>query len=100
VIKISAVTLKRGRMASVLDDVMESIKVLTPASAEVPIMGEKNTKETAEADMSQVGTEVGPSIPAETGPTEVVENNIEARPIRSKSLNFLLLKLLLRVWNL
>jgi hypothetical protein len=79
---------------------MESIKVLTPASAEVPIMGEKTMKETAEADMSQVGTEAGPSIPAETGPTEVVEKNIEARPIRSKSLNFLLLKLLLRVWNL
>ena len=59
---------------------MESIKVLTPASAEVPIMGEKTMKETAEADMSQVGTEAGPSIPAETGPTEVIEKNIEAEP--------------------
>jgi hypothetical protein len=67
-------------MASVFDAVMESTKVLTPASREVPNMGEKNTKETAEAVMTQVGTEAGPSVPAETGHTEVVEKNIEARP--------------------
>jgi hypothetical protein len=78
--EIPAVTPKRRRMASVLDVVMESTKVLTPAFAEVPNMGEKNTKETAEAVMTQVGTEAGPSVPTETGPTEVVEKNIEARP--------------------
>jgi hypothetical protein len=78
--EVPAVTPKRRRLASVLDVVMEPTKVLTPASAEVPNMGEKNTKGTAEADMSQVGIEAGPSVPAETGPTEVVEKNIEARP--------------------
>jgi hypothetical protein len=52
---------------------MESTKVLTPASAEVPNIGEKNAKETAEAVMTQVGTEAGSSVPAETRPTEVVE---------------------------
>jgi hypothetical protein len=78
--EIPTVTPKRRRMANVLDVVMESTKVLTPASAEVPNMGEKNTKEIAEADMSQVGIEAGPSVPTETGPMEVVEKNIEARP--------------------
>jgi hypothetical protein len=78
--EIPAVTPKRRRMASVLDVVMESTKVLTPASAEVPNIGEKNMKETAEPDMSQVEIEAGPSVPAETGPMEVVEKNIEARP--------------------
>jgi hypothetical protein len=78
---IPAVTPKRRRMASVLDAVMESTKVLTPASGEVPNMGEKNTKETAETVMTQVGTEAGPSVPVETGPTEIFEKNIEARPL-------------------
>jgi hypothetical protein len=78
--KILTVTPKRRRMASVLDAIMESTKVLTPASAEVPNMGEKNTKETAEAVMTQVGTEAGSSVPAETGPTEVVEKNTETKP--------------------
>jgi hypothetical protein len=78
--EIPAITPKRRRMASVLDIVMESTKVLTPTSAEVPNLGENNMKETIEAVMTQVGTEAGPSVPAETGPTEVVEKNIEARP--------------------
>ena len=67
-------------MASVLDMVMESTKVLTPASAEVPNIGEKNTKETAEAVMTQFETEAEPLAPIETGPTEVIEKNIEAEP--------------------
>jgi hypothetical protein len=78
--KIPTVTRKRRRMASVLDAVIELTKVLTPASAEVPNMGEKNTKETAEAVMTHVGTEAGSSVPTETGPTEVVEKNTEAKP--------------------
>jgi hypothetical protein len=59
-------------MDSVLDAIMESTKVMTLASAEVPNIGEKNTKETAEAVMTQVGTEAGSSVPTETGSTEVV----------------------------
>jgi hypothetical protein len=78
--EIPTLTPKRRRMASVLDTVMESTKVLTATSAEAPNMGEKNTKETAKADISQVGTEARPSVPAEMEPTEVVEKNIEERP--------------------
>ena len=44
--KIPTVTPKRRRMASILDVVMESTKVPTPASTEVPSMSEKNIKET------------------------------------------------------
>jgi hypothetical protein len=58
--KIPVATPKRRRMASVLDAVTESTKLLTPASAEVPNIGEKNTKETAEAVMTQFETEAEP----------------------------------------
>jgi hypothetical protein len=58
--KMPVVTPKRRRMASVLDAVIESTKVLTPASREVPSMGEKNTKETTEA-RSPASTEANPS---------------------------------------
>jgi hypothetical protein len=78
--KIPAVTPKRRRMASILDAVMESTKVLTPASVEVPCMGVKNTKESAEAVITQVGTEARPSVPAKMGPMEIVEENTKARP--------------------
>jgi hypothetical protein len=68
--KIPAVTPKRRRMVSVLDAVMESTKVPTPASTEVPSMSEKNIKETAEAVTTRVEAKVGLSAPAETGPIE------------------------------
>jgi hypothetical protein len=67
-------------MASVLDVVMESTKVLTPASVEVPNISEKNTKETTEVVMTLFETEAEPLAPIETGPTEVVEKNIKAEP--------------------
>jgi hypothetical protein len=63
--KTTLITPKRRRMASVLDAVMESTKVLTPASTEVPSMGDKNTKETAEAVITRVEAETGPSVPVE-----------------------------------
>jgi hypothetical protein len=47
--KIPAVTPKRRRMASVLDVVMESTRVPTPASTKMPSTSEKNIKETVEA---------------------------------------------------
>jgi hypothetical protein len=75
--KIPAVTPKRRRMASVLDAVMESTKVLTPASTEVPSMSEKNIKETAEVVVTRVEAEAGPSVPAETGPVKLVEKDTE-----------------------
>jgi hypothetical protein len=49
---ITSITPKRRRMASVLDAVMESTKILTPASTEAPSMGDKNTKEFVEAAMA------------------------------------------------
>jgi hypothetical protein len=64
-------------MASVLDAVMESTKVPTPASTEVPSMSEKNIKETVEAVITRVETEARPSVPAKTGPTELVEKDTE-----------------------
>ena len=67
-------------MASVLDAVMESTKVLTPTSKEVPSMGEKNTKEIAEAVVTWVEAEAGPSVPAEIGPAELVEKDTEQGP--------------------
>jgi hypothetical protein len=76
--KSPAITPKTRRMASVLDAVMESAKVLTPASIEVPSMGEKNTKETVEAVITWV--EAGCSVPAETGSAELVEKNNEPGP--------------------
>ena len=78
--KTASITLKRRRMASVLDAVKESTKILTPASAEAPSMGYKNSKESVEAAMMQVETEAGPSALAEAGPTEIVEKKTESRP--------------------
>jgi hypothetical protein len=67
-------------MASVLDAVMESIKVLTPASAEAPSMRDKNTKKSAEIAMTQVETEAESSAPAEARPVEIVEKHTEPDP--------------------
>jgi hypothetical protein len=68
--KIPAVTPKRRRMASVLDAVLESTRVPTPTSAEVPNMGEKNIKEAAKVVTTRVEAEVRPSVPAEIGSVE------------------------------
>jgi hypothetical protein len=78
--KIPAVTPKRRRMASVLDVVMESTKVPTPASTEVSSMSEKNIKETGKAVTTRVGAEVGPSVPIETRHVETVEKDTEQGP--------------------
>jgi hypothetical protein len=78
--KIPAVTPKGRRMASVLDTVIESIKVPTPASKEVPRMSEKNIKETTEAVVTRVEAEVGPSVPAKIGHAELVKKDTEQEP--------------------
>jgi hypothetical protein len=78
--KIASITPKRRRMVSVLDAVIESTKALTPASAEAPSTEGRNTKESAEAGMSQVAAETGPSAPAEVKPSEVVDKGAETRP--------------------
>jgi hypothetical protein len=78
--KIPAVTPKRRRMASVLDTVMESKRVPTPASTEVPSMSEKNIKETAATVTTHFEAEVGPSVLAETGSVETVGKDTEQGP--------------------
>jgi hypothetical protein len=78
--KILVVTPKRRRMASVLDDVMESTRVPTPTSTEVPNMSEKNIKETAEAVTTCVEAELGPLIPAETERVETVGKDTKQGP--------------------
>ena len=75
--KIPAMTPKRRRMASVLDAVMESTKVPTPASTEVPSMSEKNIKEAAKAVVTRVEAEAGPQVPTKTGLVDLVEKDIE-----------------------
>ena len=67
-------------MANVLDAVMESTKVLTPASVEAPSMGDKNTKKSAEISMTRVETEVESSAPAEAIPVEIVGKHTEPKP--------------------
>jgi hypothetical protein len=59
VTKAPATTPKRRRMASVLDAVMETTRVLTPAPA----------KKVVEAATARAETEVGPSMPVEAEPT-------------------------------
>jgi hypothetical protein len=79
--KTASITPKRRRMTSVLDAVMESTKILTPASVEAPSMGEKNTKESVEAAITQVETEAVPSAITEAGPMEIVEEKTESRSL-------------------
>jgi hypothetical protein len=59
VAKAPATTPKRRRMASVLDAVMESTRVLTPASTK---------KKVIEVVTACAETEAGPSVPVETEP--------------------------------
>jgi hypothetical protein len=75
--KMPAVTPKRRRMACVLDTVIESTKVLTPASLEVPSMGEKITKETTEAG-PPASTEANPA-----GATLILEKESASEKVKS-----------------
>jgi hypothetical protein len=56
--KAPAITPKRRRMASALDAVLETTRVLTPAPA----------KEAAEATTARAETKAGPSVPTEAEP--------------------------------
>jgi hypothetical protein len=78
--KTASITPKKRRMASVLDAVMESTKVLTPSSTEAPSVGVKNTKNSTEIAMTQVETEVEPSAPTEAKRAEIAEKNTELIP--------------------
>jgi hypothetical protein len=79
--KIASVTPKRRRMASVLDVVIESVKVLTPASA--PAAEEKIIKGSADVGTAQAAIKAGPSTPAEARPSGAAEEGAEARPLEA-----------------
>jgi hypothetical protein len=70
VIKAPATTPKRRRMASVLDDVMETTKALTPIPA----------KKVVKAVTAQVEAEAEPSVPIETKPA-VSEDKAEQKTL-------------------
>jgi hypothetical protein len=77
-------------MASVLDAVMESSKVQTPASAldrkgEIP-------KKSSEAGITLDTAEAGPLAPAEVKPAEIVKKNTEPIPSDAAKVSLLLEK--------
>jgi hypothetical protein len=69
-LKIPAITPKR-RMANVLDAVIESVTVSTPAST--PDAEGETLKESSEASMAQDTFEAGPSTLTEARPSEATE---------------------------
>jgi hypothetical protein len=83
--KIPATTPKRRRMATVLDAVMESVKVQTLASAP-DTRGEALKKSGADC-MAQAASEAGPSAPAEACPLGATPVFVEKEsvPIKLKS---------------
>jgi hypothetical protein len=110
--KISAATPKRRRMANVLDAIIESMKALTPVSAEAPSAEGGITKKSAEAGIARAAVEAGPSAPTEERPLEVTKEGAEARSLEvaegplmlgkgvlPKNLSPLFLEHLPRNWN-
>jgi hypothetical protein len=83
--RIPATTLRKRRMASVLDDVMESVKTLTPASAEAPNTEGEISKKSDEAGMAQTVSEAGPSVSAEAGPSKIAPLTLEKEGALEKS---------------
>ena len=79
--KIVVVTPKRRRMASVLDAVIESVKVSTPAL--VSASEEKIVKGSADAGTAQATIEAGPSTSTEARPSGGAEEGAEARPLEA-----------------
>jgi hypothetical protein len=81
--KSSAATPKRRRMANVLDVVLETAKILSPAPTRKIVEASKaqprtETKQAeVEATIIQAETEAGPSEPTETEPAEIEEKAIE-----------------------
>jgi hypothetical protein len=78
---IASVTSKRRRMASVLDAVIESVKVLTLASARAA--EEKIVKGSANAGTARAAIEARPSTPTEARPSGAIEEGAEARPLET-----------------
>jgi hypothetical protein len=81
--KIPAATPRKRRMASVLDTVMESMKVPTPASA--PDTKGKVLKKSGKAGPAQAASEAGPSVPAKAQPSEAAPLTLEKEGVPKKS---------------
>jgi hypothetical protein len=86
--RIPATTLRKRRMASVLDTVMESVKASTPTSAEAPNTEGKILKKSDKTDTTQAVSEAVPSALAEAIPLETAPLILEREgtPEKSKSL--------------
>jgi hypothetical protein len=80
--KIPAATPRRRRMASVLDAVMESVKVPTPASA--PDTESEALKKSGEAGMAQATSEARPSTPAEAYSLRAAPLTLEKESVPEK----------------
>jgi hypothetical protein len=88
--KIAAITPKRRRMASVLDAVIEFVKVSTLASA--PDAEGEALKKSSEASMAKAIVEAGPTVPAEARSSEAVEEGTETRPLEAVGAPLMLVK--------
>jgi hypothetical protein len=80
--KIPAATPRRRRMASVLDAVMESVKVQTPTSA--PDTEGEALKKPDEAGMAHATSEAGPSIHVEAYPPGAAPLTVEKESVPEK----------------
>jgi hypothetical protein len=80
--KIHAAIPRRRRMASVLDAVMESMKVPTPALA--PDTKGEALKKSSKADMAQASSEAGPSVPVEAYPSSAAPLTLEKESVPEK----------------
>jgi hypothetical protein len=80
--KIPTATPKRRRMASVLDTVMESAKVPSPALA--PDTEGEALKKSSGADMASTTSEAGPSVPTEAYPSGDTPLTLEKERVPEK----------------
>jgi hypothetical protein len=83
--RIPIATSRKRRMASVLDAVMESVKVPTPASAAAPDTEGEVLKKSGEASTAQATSEARPSVPAEARPSEAAPLTLEKEGVPKKS---------------
>jgi hypothetical protein len=88
--KTPTITPKRRRMASVVDTIMESSKVQTPALA--PDRKGEIPKQSSEAGMTLGTTEAGVSVPAEARSSVAAKEGIEARPSEAAGATLMLEK--------
>jgi hypothetical protein len=83
---IPTATLRKRRMATVLDAVMESVKTSTPASAEALGTQAKDLRETADANIAHTPAEARHlEAPAEARPSETAPVTLEKESVYEKS---------------